>query len=373
MIQERETTKQVDTETLRQWLDTRRRVTVVDVRGEEDRAQWAIPGSVHVNAYEALRSGQLGTLANVDLPRDRPVVTVCNAGRVSQTAAAILAQRGFDARSLTGGMKAWSLAWNTAPVPLADLSARVVQVRRTGKGCLSYVVGSGNEAAVIDPSVARDVYTRLADEHGWAIRYVLDTHVHADHLSRARELANRTGATLLFPPQERVDFPFTPFPEGERVRIGTALMTALHTPGHTNESTAFLLNESALFTGDTLFTNGVGRPDLHADTNAARERAIALFASLTRLRRLGGDIVILPGHAGKPIAFDSQPIGASLREIDAWLSGWLTSESTFVQRVTSQLPPTPPNFARIVQLNEAGEVPADPTELEAGANRCAVR
>jgi glyoxylase-like metal-dependent hydrolase (beta-lactamase superfamily II) len=346
---------------------------VVDVRGEEDRAQWAIPGSVHVNAYEALRSGQLGALANVDLPRDHPVVTVCNAGRVSQTAAAILAERGFDARSLTGGMKAWSLAWNTAPVSLTAPSARVVQVRRTGKGCLSYLVGSGTEAAVIDASVASDVYTTIADEHGWAIRYVLDTHVHADHVSRARELANRTEATLLLPQQDRVHFPFTQFTEGERIRIGTAVITALHTPGHTIESTAFLLNENALFTGDTLFTNGVGRPDLDDDADAAGERATVLFASLTRLRRLRGDIVVLPGHASEPIAFDSQPVAAPLREIDAWLSGWLMSESTFVERVTSQLPPTPPNFARIVHLNEAGEVPADPTELEAGSNRCAVK
>jgi glyoxylase-like metal-dependent hydrolase (beta-lactamase superfamily II) len=87
-------------------------------------------------------------------------------------------------------------------------------VRRTGKGCLSYVVGSGNEAAVIDPSVPSDVYPTIADEHGWAIRYDLDTHVHADHVSRARELANRTAATLLLPRQERVDFPFTAFTEG---------------------------------------------------------------------------------------------------------------------------------------------------------------
>jgi glyoxylase-like metal-dependent hydrolase (beta-lactamase superfamily II) len=373
MIQERETTKQVDTETLRQWLETGRPVTVVDVRGEQDRAQWAIPGSVHVNAYEALRSGQPGALAEVDLPREHPVVTVCNAGRISLTAAAILAGRGFDALSLTGGMKAWSLAWNTAAVPLTDPSARVVQVRRTGKGCLSYVAGSGNDAAVIDPSVATDVYTAIADAHGWRIRYVLDTHVHADHLSRARELASRTGATLLLPPQERVDFPFTPFAEGERIRIGTAVITALHTPGHTNESTAFLLNESALFTGDTLFTNGVGRPDLHVDTDAARARGAALFASLTRLRRFRDNIVVLPGHSAEPIAFDSEPIAARLREIETWLSRWLTSESAFVERVTSQLPPTPPNFARIVHLNEAGLAPEDPTELEAGANRCAVR
>ena len=373
MIHQRETTKQIEREMLRQWLDTQRPVTVLDVRRDEDRAQWAIPGSLHVDAYEALRDGEPGLLAEIDLPRDRPVVTVCNAGRVSQTAAAILSGRGFDARSLTGGMKAWSLAWNTAPVPLVDPSVRVVQVRRTGKGCLSYVVASGAEAAVIDPSVASDVYSAIADEHGWSIRFVLETHVHADHVSRARELANRTRATLLLPPQDRVAFPFTSVAEGDRVPIGTAVITALHTPGHTNESTSFLLNERALFTGDTLFTNGVGRPDLHADSDAARGRAAMLFASLMRLRRLRADVVVLPGHTSEPIAFDNRAVAAPLGEIDAWLAGWLTSASTFVERVTSQLPPAPPNFARIVHLNEAGEMLGDPTELEAGANRCAVR
>ena len=99
-------TEQIDTHTLRDWLDTKRPVTVLDIRLDEDRAQWAIPGSMHVNAYEALRNGQVGALADLTLPTDRPVLTVCNAGKVSQTAADLLASRGFDAKSLTGGMKA---------------------------------------------------------------------------------------------------------------------------------------------------------------------------------------------------------------------------------------------------------------------------
>lgn len=98
----------------------------------------------------------------------------------------------LDARSLAGGMKAWSLAWNAAEVLLSDPTARVIQVRRTGKGCLSYVVGPGGEAAVTDPSVSPDVYLELTRRHGWSIRYVLETHVHADHLSRARELVRQT-------------------------------------------------------------------------------------------------------------------------------------------------------------------------------------
>jgi glyoxylase-like metal-dependent hydrolase (beta-lactamase superfamily II) len=365
---------QIDAETLREWLDTDRPVTVVDVRADEDRAQWAIPGSVHINAYEALRAGEPGHLADVTLPLDRPIVTVCNAGRVSQTAAGILSERGYDARSLSGGMKAWSLAWNAALVPLDYPLARVVQVRRTGKGCLSYVVASAGDASVIDPSVPSDVYIAIAREHGWSVRSVVETHVHADHLSRARDLAARTGATLLLPAQERARFAFTGIADQQRIPIGNATITALHTPGHTSESMCYVLNGTAIFTGDTLFTNGVGRPDLHADPDAARRRATELFTSLSRLRQLPADLVVLPAHTSEPVPFDGKAIAAPLSDIGVWLAAWLESESTFVERVTSRLPPTPPNFVRIAELNEAGELPTgDPSELEAGANRCAVR
>ena len=130
-------TKWINADTLRGWLEEGRPVTVLDIRTDDDRAQWAIPGSVHVNAYDALRAGELGPLANTTLAPAQPVVTVCNAGRVSETAADLLSSRGVDARSLAGGMKAWSLAWNTADVPTGDSSIHVIQVRRTGKGCLS--------------------------------------------------------------------------------------------------------------------------------------------------------------------------------------------------------------------------------------------
>ena len=109
-------TQQIDVGALRDWLESGGPVSVLDIRDGEDRSQWAIPGSQHVDAYDALRNGQAGPLADLAIPADRPVVTVCN-GRVSQTAAEALTARGFDARSLTGGMKAWSLAWNVAEVP----------------------------------------------------------------------------------------------------------------------------------------------------------------------------------------------------------------------------------------------------------------
>lgn len=365
--------KTIDADTLRRWLDEGRPVTVLDIRTDEDRAQWAIPGSVHVNAYEALGAGQPGPLAEATFPSGRPVVTVCNMGRVSQTAAELLVSRGIDARSLAGGMKAWSVAWNTAEVSVGDVDSRVIQVRRTGKGCLSYIIGSDGDAIVIDASLPADIYADLAAQHGWRIRYVLESHIHADHVSRARQVVERTGATLLVPIQDRAKFPFTPIRDGDQILWGRATLRALHTPGHTAESTSYVLNGQAVFTGDTLFVNGVGRPDLHADAEGARQRAMLLFHSLKRLGTLGSQVVVLPAHASEPVAFDGQPVCARLDNAATWLQEWLMSESAFVDRVVARLPPTPPNFARIVELNEAGRFPdGDATDLEAGANRCAV-
>lgn len=365
--------KQIDTETLRTWLDEQRPVTILDIRNNEARAEWTIPGSLHVNAYDELRQGRPGQLASTELPRDRPVVTVCGAGRMSQTAADMLTERGIDACSLTGGMKAWSLAWNEAKVATTSAGTRVIQLRRTGKGCLSYVVGAQGEALVIDPSLPADVYLDVARRHGWTVRHVLDTHIHADHLSRARQLATATSAALRLPDQRRVRFTFVPLREGDTIAIGGSTLTTISTPGHTDESLSYVLDGAIAFTGDTLFVRGVGRPDLHAAPAEAERRAKALFTSLNRLRRLPPDTLVLPAHTNEPVPFDRKAIGASLGDLEPWLAGWLSSERAFVARLLARVPPTPPNFAGIVALNEAGEQPdGDPTDLEAGANRCTV-
>ncbi len=365
--------KSIDTETLRQWLASGKAVTVLDIRTEEDRAQWSIPRSIHIAAYEELKAGRPGALADAVLPADVPVVTICNMGRVSQTAARALQARGFEALFLEGGMKSWSLAWNTAEVPVRDNRIRILQIRRTGKGCLSYLVGSRQEALVIDASLPPEVYLELASQHSLQIRYVLDTHIHADHLSRSMSLAKASGAVLLLPPQGRVHFPFTPIAHGDMVTLGEATLTALRSPGHTLESTAYVLNGEALFTGDTLFLSGVGRPDLHADASSAQDCSRLLYHTLNQLLALGPDVLVLPAHASQPIAFDGLALVAHLGEVAARLRDWLSSEEAFIEHILKRIPPTPPNYTRIVELNESGVLPeGDPTDLEAGANRCAV-
>ena len=124
----------IDAMTLRDMLERGERVTVVDVRKGEDHADWSVPGSVHVDAYDALNAGDERAMEGLELPDGAPVVTVCGRGRSSAVAAEQLRRRGYEAVSLEGGMGAWILAWNTAEVPLPEARAEVVQMRRTGKG-----------------------------------------------------------------------------------------------------------------------------------------------------------------------------------------------------------------------------------------------
>ncbi len=273
----------IDVEALRDLLDSGQPITVLDIRRRGERAEWAIPRSIHIDAYDALKVGDPDALAGLDLPREAPVVTVCGAGKTSAIAAEQLRARGLRALSLAGGMKAWSLAWNTAEVPVPGTEAQVIQVRRTGKGCLSYVVGSGSEAAVIDAALEPEVYLDLAGSHGLKINRVLDTHVHADHLSRSPKLAELSSATLHLPEGAPVSYPFSALREGNELGIGAAKLKALRTPGHTRESMSYLLDDRAIFTGDTLFLTSVGRPDLEASAEEAERKGHALYNSLRRL------------------------------------------------------------------------------------------
>lgn len=368
-----QTSLTISTNELRAMLEQQTPVTVLDIRPETHRAEWAIPGSLFVDAYDAVKAGNASILDTLELPTDRPVITVCLAGGTSVIAAEYLRDRGIDARSLAGGMKAWSLAWNSAELVLPTSNAKVVQVRRTGKGCLSYMVGSGGEAAVIDASLDADVYLDLARHQGWSITRVIETHIHADHLMRSRQLATRTGATLHLPAQDRVAYPFAPLRDGDTVGVGDSTLQVIATPGHTLESVSYLLDRTALFTGDTLFLDGVGRPDLEAAPAQVRERAHLLHHSLQRLLTLPPWTVVLPGHTSQPVAFDREPVRATLRHVHDDVDLLDANDDDFVATLLDRIPASPPNHHRIVALNEAGSFPeGDPTDLEAGANRCAI-
>jgi glyoxylase-like metal-dependent hydrolase (beta-lactamase superfamily II) len=156
------------------------------------------------------------------------------------------------------------------------------------------------------------------------------------------------------------------------IRLGRVALRALYTPGHTLESTSYLVGERWLFTGDTLFLAAVGRPDLEASREEAQKRALMLHASLRRLFSLDPSLLVLPAHTSEPIAFDGRLVAAQLSTVREKVR-LRDQPEAFAEYVLSRIPATPPNHHTIVALNEAGEMPAgDPTDLEAGANRCAV-
>lgn len=273
---------------------------------------------------------------------------------------------------MRGGIAAWSRVYDVAAVPIGG-RGEVVQFRRLGKGCLSYMVTADGDAAVIDPSWQAAQYLDAATARGIRIRAVMDTHLHADHVSGARRLAEESGATLCLNPADGFAFGgFAPVGEGFTVRVGPLVLTALAAPGHTAGSVAWDIGGQALLTGDTLFLESIGRPDLHGQAEAF---AHDLFHTLRRLALLPQDLYILPGHwpedarpdYGRPHVGRLGPIRARLR-FDA------EGEAAFVARV-SRVPERPPNMVAILEINRNGSPVSDGEAggLEEGPNRCAVK
>jgi glyoxylase-like metal-dependent hydrolase (beta-lactamase superfamily II) len=197
----------------------------------------------------------------------------------------------------------------------------------------------------------------------------LDLSVGTGHF--ARPLAEATGARHLVPADEPADFDHETVEGGDEIAVGSATLDVVDTPGHTSGSASYLLDGEAVLTGDTLFANAVGRPDLEAE-GRERARARALHASLDRLLGLAADTLVLPAHADRPLPFDGEVHGAPLGEFSDRIELLGLERDAFVDAVLDQLPETPANHETIVDLNRVGEQPeAEMSELEAGANRCA--
>src|SRR5688572_1906717 len=271
----------LNAEELRAMLEKKEPIVVLDVRPKEQREEWHIPGSRHVDAYKQLNEGDNSVLNEIDIPKNTRVVTVCAAGRTSQIASEALRIKGIDAWSLEGGMKAWSTAWNEAARQFEDFE--VLQLRRTGKGCLSYILSSEKEAIIIDASLPAEVYEKFVRENQLSITYVIETHIHADHLSRSKMVAEHFHAPLFLPAPNKIQFPFQPITANTVFSVGAIKLNTVSTPGHTLESVSFSIADRVIFTGDTLFTNGVGRPDLTASEEEARKKTKLLYMSLQKL------------------------------------------------------------------------------------------
>ena len=366
-----EEAKQIDVPTLRKWLEEKKKLTVVDIRPADEKKEWYIPGSVSIDAYQKLKQGDADALKGLNVDQDAPVITVCAGGRTSMIAAELLEKKGYEAYSLKGGMKAWSLAWNTAHLSFEGFE--VVQVRRAGKGCLSYILASGNEAAIIDASLSIEAYEEILTHKNWKLTKLIETHIHADHLSRSKQLAEKYAVPLLLPSQSNVMYKHEKIESNQQFYVGKTAIEALPTPGHTLESMCYLVNKKVLISGDTLFINTVGRPDLKADKDEAKRKAELLYDSLQTIMALPESVIVLPAHINVPPEFDHKPIRATIGEIRKSVEMLKLSRSKFVDTILGKLPPTPPNHLIIAERNQSGDFSGiDPVDLEAGANRCAV-
>lgn len=366
-----EENKQIDASTLRHWLESKRDISVVDIRPVEERKEWFIPGSYYIDAYDKLKLHDSKALDELYLDKKLPVVTVCAGGKTSLIAAGILQRKGYEAYSLKDGMKGWSLAWNKAILNFKDY--QIIQLRRTGKGCLSYIISSGGEAIAVDASLPVEVYESILRESELELNSVMETHIHADHLSRSKQVADKFSVPLMLPVPNKVQFDFEKLTDGRIIDVGNTSIKVIATPGHTIESVSLLINDEVLLSGDTLFTNAVGRPDLKANEEEAKKRAELLFDSLQKLQQLKGEIVVLPAHTSAPIDFDDIPIAATLSEIKTNVPILQLDKEVFVKNIISKLPPPPLNYLAIAEKNLEGNFSdINQMDLEAGANRCAV-
>jgi hydroxyacylglutathione hydrolase len=241
-------------------------------------------------------------------------------------------------------------------------------------GCLahaSYLVGSDGEAAVVDPQRDIEQYLAEAEAHGFKIKYVVETHLHADFVSGHRELAARAGAEVVFGARAGATFPHRAVREGDELRIGRVVLRVLETPGHTPESISVVVIDTEVsgeprmvLTGDTLFVGDVGRPDLAgARGYTPRQMAAMLYDSLhEKLLRLPDSVEVYPAHGagsmcGRNISKETSSTIGEQRRMNYALRPMPKDE--FVRVMTTDLPEAPAYFPRDAEINRAGAAPLE--------------
>ncbi len=235
-------------------------------------------------------------------------------------------------------------------------------------GCLahaSYLLGSEGEAAVVDPQRDIEQYITEANVHGLKIKYVIETHLHADFVSGHRELAARTGAEIIFGAKAGVTFPHRAVHDGAEIKLGNEILRIIETPGHTPESISILV-ENKILTGDTLFIGDVGRPDLAASKGFnAEQMAGMLYESLhKKILTLDDAIEVYPAHGagsmcGRNISKETSSTIGEQRKFNYALKPM--SKETFVKMMTTDLPEAPAYFSKDAEINRSGAAPL--TEL----------
>ncbi|PLT30925.1 MBL fold metallo-hydrolase [Peribacillus deserti] len=352
---------------------------ILDVRNHDAYGDWKIEGE----NFEYLNVPYFDLLDGVEdivdkLPLNKQVLVVCAKEGSSVMVAEMLSDAGLSVFYLEGGMKAWSEYLE--PVKIGDLKdgGSLYQFVRIGKGCLSYMIESQGEALIVDAARMTEHYKTFADENNILIKHVADTHLHADHISGGKKLAEKVGGTYYIPPKdaEEVVFDFEGLQEGKEIHVGDTkvIVQPLYTPGHTIGSTSLLIDDKYLLTGDILFVESIGRPDL---AGKADDWVTDLRESLyDKYTKLDGGLTVLPAHFSKVSELgENGEVMASLKELYERNQGLSLETDEFRSLVTDNLPPQPNSYQEIRQTNMGKLNPEEEEqrEMEIGPNRCAVQ
>jgi glyoxylase-like metal-dependent hydrolase (beta-lactamase superfamily II) len=372
----------IDPEALKDRIESGEEVFLLDTRVPDDVEEWSIDGetveTLNVPYFEFL-AGEPDEEVFEQLPDDREIVVVCAKGGSSEFVAGELVEEGYDAKNLADGMKGWARIFEYKEID-ADTDATVAQYQRPSSGCMSYLVVSGDEAAVIDPLRAfTDTYLQDARALGADLTYAIDTHVHADHVSGVRALADE-GIEGVLPAAavERgvtYDDAVTQVEDGDTLAVGDVEIETVFTPGHTSGMTSYLVDGAVLLTGDGLFAESVARPDLEGGDEGAPDAARQLYESLQeRILTLDDDVVVGGAHFGD--AADTREDGTyteTIGELTEKMEALTMDEDEFVELVLSDMPPRPANYEEVIATNLGQEDQSDEEafELELGPNNCA--
>jgi glyoxylase-like metal-dependent hydrolase (beta-lactamase superfamily II)/rhodanese-related sulfurtransferase len=372
---------------------------ILDVRNRDEFERWRVEGPHLVPTFNIpyfelldLEGGQEDVTATVmrgvqaqlmeQLPHDRPILAVCAEGNTSSYVAEGLRRLDFDAVNLEGGMEAWGNYYAWRPVVETERFS-LYQMVRPARGCLSHVLVSEHVAAVFDPGRHIEHYHELATAVGARIEIVMDTHLHADHLSGGPALGQGDQIPYHLHPYDAIHpldllparIAYRPLEAGQTFQVGAAEVKVLHFPGHTLGMVAFLIEDRYLLSGDSLFLESIARPDLGGKAEAW---APLLYESLMRMAQLPAETLVLPAHFSDITTADDKGVfHATLGDLKHHNPGLLKlaeGEKGFCNYILANLPEFPPAYIEIKRANAGLASPneREAQELELGKNICAV-
>jgi glyoxylase-like metal-dependent hydrolase (beta-lactamase superfamily II)/rhodanese-related sulfurtransferase len=364
-------------------------IFLLDVRNPEEFESWRVEGrytpqTVNFFYGDFIEDEAAGIQK---IPTGREVVVVCAKGGASDFVADIL-RSSYDipAVNLAGGMEEWGSYYHTQPV-IETASFSIYQNIRVARGCLSYIVISQGQAALIDPLRHTEQYIQFLEEAGASLVLIVDTHAHADHISGGPMLAEMSGAPYYLHPYDAIhpfdmlpaSLPYQPLHDGQHFKLGELSLRTLHVPGHTLGQVNLLAEtsdgNSFLFAGDNLFLQSFGRPDLGGQGEGW---APLVYRSIfeTIKNTVPGQALVLPGHFARHE--EAAPDGLFAVSLDSlWKNNTdlqVRGRDEFIQHVLANLPAMPEQYIEIKRVNGGLANPDEEAavELELGKNVCAL-